>query len=149
MMPGQNDSMSALLGSSVQIQGLWIQGLCVDGLDSGRLNWGHQLPVSELSPALPSTAGLRIIQTYRDLIWSYGRDALWEISRWFSTMNSILQPICTALGRMNVPLSHISLLPSWRKAQEPVRVHVLTDPIPVLQCNSQDPVPPPRRIFLH
>lgn len=72
MMPGQNDLvMSAVLGGSVQIQ-----GLCVDGLDSGRLGWGHQLPVSELSPALPSSAGLRIIQTYRDLIWRYGGDAL-------------------------------------------------------------------------
>lgn len=71
MMPGQNDLiMSALLGSSVQIQ-----GLCVDGLDSGRLDWTHQLPVLELSPVLPST-GLRIIQTCGDLIWSYGRDAL-------------------------------------------------------------------------
>lgn len=57
IMPGQNDwIVTALLGSLVQIQ-----GLCVDGLDSVRLGWGHQLPRPELSPALSSTAGLRII----------------------------------------------------------------------------------------
>lgn len=40
---------------------------------------------------------------------------------------------------------------STASLEEPlsVNVHVLTDPNPVPQCNSQDSVPPPRRIFLH
>lgn len=90
-MPGQNDwIVSALLGSLVQIQ-----GLCVDGLDSARLRWGHQLPVSELSPALPSTAGLRIIQTHGNLIWSCGRDALRSaggFSLWIQSYNPSALP---------------------------------------------------------